>query len=55
MVFAAEKIFPFAKAMVAGIESMVGVTHTIVTRTGTRVTAEQTMVSVAGTIFWMMN
>jgi hypothetical protein len=51
MVFPAEKIFSFTKAMVPGIESMVGVTHTIIKTTGTKVTAAKTMVSVAPTIF----
>jgi hypothetical protein len=55
MVFPAEKIFSFAKAMVSGIESMVGVTHTIITTTGTKVTAAKAIVSVAPTIIWMMN
>jgi hypothetical protein len=51
MVFPAEKIFSFAKAMVSGIESMAGVTHTIITTTESEVAAAQKIVSVAPTIF----
>jgi len=51
MVFPAEKIFSFAKAMVSGIESMVGVTHTIITTTESKVSAAQKIVSVTPTIF----
>jgi hypothetical protein len=41
MVSLVKKIFWFAKTIVSGIESMVLVTHTIFTATGTTVTAAQ--------------
>jgi len=52
MVFLAEKIFSFAKAMVAGIEKMVSVMHTIFTMTEAMVTVVKTMVSFAPTMFY---
>jgi hypothetical protein len=55
MVYQAEKIFSLAKALISGIESRVRVTHTMITTTGTKVATGQKIVSVAPTIFLMMN